>query len=201
MKVLLVLAMMFLGASAHPCPHTFADNSTVKLLENYVIEQCTGHAAWYKLGSYCIKHFNQMLDYTSAENHCKSVKTGAHLVSTHNAEENNALDEFTQWSSRQNPRIWLGGYALTDPSQASNFLWTDGSNMDFSAWIQEPKQPSGDGRCMEMNLFETGKWNDKPCSQKNFFVCAFKPDGGCPRVEDTDRLEPEVSQLNPMTDE
>ncbi|XP_064816367.1 lectin-like [Oncorhynchus masou masou] len=201
MKALLVLVVMFLGASAHLCPKTCADNSTVQLRRNYAIEPCTGHVAWYKLGSYCVKHINQMLDYTSAENHCKSVKSGAHLVSIHSAEDNNAVDEFSQWSSRHNPRIWLGGHAVNDPSQASNFLWVDGSDMNFSAWIQDPKQPSGDGRCMEMNWLETGKWNDKPCSQNNFFVCAFKPDGGHPRVEATDRLEHEVSQLKPLTDE
>ncbi|XP_020317949.2 lectin [Oncorhynchus kisutch] len=117
MKALLVLVMMFLGASAHLCPKTCADNSTVKLRENYAIEPCTGHVAWYKLGSYCVKHINQMLDYTSAENHCKSVKSGAHLVSIHNAEDNNAVDEFSQWSSRHDPRIWLGGHAVNDPSQ------------------------------------------------------------------------------------
>uniref|UniRef100_A0AAZ3NV60 C-type lectin domain-containing protein n=1 Tax=Oncorhynchus tshawytscha TaxID=74940 RepID=A0AAZ3NV60_ONCTS len=137
---------------------------------NYAIEPCTGHVAWYKLGSYYVKHINQMLDYTSAENHCKSVKSGAHLVSIHNAEDNNAVDEFSQWSSRHNPRIWLGGHAVNDPSQDSNFLWADGSDMNFYAWIQEPKQPSGDGRCMEMNWL--GKQGITGCGWNCGWNCA-----------------------------
>ncbi|XP_071244260.1 snaclec rhodocetin subunit beta-like [Salvelinus alpinus] len=175
MKVLPILAMMLLGTSAMVL--NSLNSTEPKRVSGKVKDflHCPGHSTWYKLGSKCVKHFKEELDFQSAEDFCHSQKGKAHLISIHSALENENVDVFAQRFSRNSPRIWLGGFTVSNPLQPHRYLWTDGSPMNYYSWLQNPRQPSGDGQCMEMNWQGKGEWNDKPCSQTNYFLCAFIP--------------------------
>uniref|UniRef100_A0A8C8FGI5 C-type lectin domain-containing protein n=1 Tax=Oncorhynchus tshawytscha TaxID=74940 RepID=A0A8C8FGI5_ONCTS len=156
MKVLPILAVMLLGTSAMVLNGL---NSTEPRQVSGKVKDfphCPGHSTWYKLGHKCVKHFKEELDFQSAEGFCHSQKDKSHLISIHSSQENKDVDVFAQTFSRDSPRIWLGGFTVSDP-------------------LQNPKQPSGDGQCMEMNWQRKGDWNDYPCSKTNYFLCAFIP--------------------------
>ncbi|XP_029544500.1 echinoidin-like [Oncorhynchus nerka] len=175
MKVLPILAVMLLGTSAMVLNGL---NSTEPRQVSGKVKDfppCPGHSTWYKLGHKCVKHFKEELDFQSAEGFCHSQKDKSHLISIHSSQENKDVDVFAQTFSRDSPRIWLGGFTVSDPLQPHRYLWTDGSPMDYYSWLQNPRQPSGDGQCMEMNWQRKGDWNDYPCSQTNYFLCAFIP--------------------------
>ncbi|CAB1328108.1 unnamed protein product [Coregonus sp. 'balchen'] len=117
MKVLPILAMMLLGASAMVLNglNSTEPKRVSGKFKNFL--PCPGHSTWYELGSKCAKHFQEQLDFTSAEAYCRSQKDKSHLISIHSSQENKDVDVFAQTFSRNSPRIWLGGFAVSNPKQ------------------------------------------------------------------------------------
>ncbi len=68
---------------------------------------------------------------------------------------------------------WIG---LFDPDgclmgEPCDFVWVDGSPLGFSLWAAgEPNNTGGGEHCAELN-FQTGQWNDVPCSNSRVVVC------------------------------
>ncbi|CDQ57736.1 unnamed protein product [Oncorhynchus mykiss] len=119
MKVLPILAVMLLGTSAMVLNGL---NSTEPRQVSGKVKdfpQCPGHSTWYKLGHKCVKHFREELDFQSAEGFCHSQKDKSHLISIHSSQENKDVDVFAQTFSRDSPRIWLGGFTVSDPLQVA----------------------------------------------------------------------------------
>ena len=84
-------------------------------------------------------------------------------MSIHNREEERFLAGLTSGTTR----IWLNGRKT-----AGKWQWSDGTPWNYQNWA--PKQPSGDGTCMELMTSKSPKWNDRGC--KNLgndmnFVC------------------------------
>ncbi|XP_071383007.1 C-type lectin 9a-like [Centroberyx affinis] len=129
MKTPVVLAMiMFLGVSAQP----------------------PSGQGWSIVGRFCVKHFKEKVDFTTAERNCEGAEEeGSRLVSVKEGHENNDLDEYVQNVSPDDTRIWLGGFTVLNPHTGDDFLWLDGTTMKYTNWY--PGEPSGDGNCMEMN--------------------------------------------------
>ncbi|KAG9330489.1 hypothetical protein JZ751_024203, partial [Albula glossodonta] len=127
---------------------------------------------WYKVGSYCVKHFKGPVNFGVAESNCARQAPGGHLVSLHNEEENSAVHCIIMKYSASSPRTWMGGLQI--PS-TKTYIWTDGSPWDYQAWVPgEPKQTNSE-HCVEMNWKENEKWNDVKCLEELGYVCAFKP--------------------------
>ncbi|XP_059410408.1 lectin-like [Carassius carassius] len=131
---------------------------------------------WYKVGSVCVKYFNNSLNFTEAEFSCRAEAPGAHLVSVLNKEHNDELLCFVRRFNPKNLRIWLGAFEFFKSGQ---FIWLDGSRWDYDNWnIGQPSNLyTNTEECVEMNWNETGKWNDRGCNNKENYICAFKLNG------------------------
>lgn len=55
--------------------------------------------------------------FSPTQDFCRSQKGKSHLISIHSAQENEDVDVFAQTFSRNSPRIWLGGFTVSDPLQ------------------------------------------------------------------------------------
>ncbi|XP_050958297.1 lectin-like [Labeo rohita] len=128
---------------------------------------------WYKMDNYCVRYYNQPLNFSDAEFSCREKAPGAHLVSVHNKKHNEILLDIVKKFNPNNLRIWLGAFELF---QSGKFLWLDGSFWDYEIWTTgEPTNIyNSKEECLEMNWKETGRWNDDACSYKKNYICAFK---------------------------
>ncbi|XP_050958298.1 lectin-like [Labeo rohita] len=128
---------------------------------------------WYKMDNYCVRYYNQPLNFSDAEFSCRKKASGAHLVSVHSKKHNKILLDIVKKFNPNNLRIWLGAFELF---QSGKFLWLDGSFWDYEIWTTgEPTNIyNSKEECLEMNWKETGRWNDDACSYKKNYICAFK---------------------------
>ena len=118
----------------------------------------------------------------------------ADLASIHSEEENNFLLNIigSTWT------VWVGGLR-TCPDGCKEFEWTDGTQMDFTAWhkvqpdhtvyyiisfifLNYCNSKGGAENCMEMNWHHQGSsgWNDISCdrSDRGRFMCKKSNRGG-----------------------
>jgi hypothetical protein len=65
--------------------------------------------------------------------------------------------------------VWIG---LSDTAVEGEFAWSDGSPVDFVAWLEEgPAQgPEGDER--DCVLSRPGGWVDVFCEEPRPFICS-----------------------------
>jgi hypothetical protein len=71
----------------------------------------------------------------------------------------------------------VGGwfFGLSDQVTEGTFVWPDGSAPSFTAWGEgEPNDAGGLEDCAELG-FETGLWNDLPCTDLRAYVCEAVP--------------------------
>ncbi|RXN06654.1 lectin-like protein [Labeo rohita] len=105
---------------------------------------------WYKMDNYCVRYYNQPLNFSDAEFSCREKAPGAHLVSVHNKKHNEILLDIVKKFNPNNLRIWLGAFELF---QSGKFLWLDGSFWDYEIWTTgEPTNIyNSKEECLEMN--------------------------------------------------
>ena len=51
---------------------------------------------------------------------------------------------------------WIGLY-----HNGSTWIWADGTAVTDTDW--SPGEPTGDGSCVHMDRYGSGRWNDAPC--------------------------------------
>ncbi|KAK9979049.1 hypothetical protein ABG768_012496 [Culter alburnus] len=120
---------------------------------------------WKNFGVRCYKYFSQSVDWITAERSCLSLD--ANLASVHHKPENEFLLSLLPSSST---RSWIGAH---DGIIDGQWLWSDGSEYDFTNWCsKEPNNSGGSENCLEINLSSNLCWNDKACSDKFTYICA-----------------------------
>ncbi|XP_065146180.1 ladderlectin-like [Paramisgurnus dabryanus] len=118
---------------------------------------------WTPFGVQCYKFFPASVDWTTAEKNCQSLD--ANLASVRNTVENNFLLSLIVSPISVS---WIGGH---DAEVAGQWLWTDGSQFDFTTWCTgEPNNYGGKEYCLQMNTNHC--WNDAPCSTTLSYICA-----------------------------
>ncbi|XP_063960387.1 echinoidin-like [Lytechinus pictus] len=157
---------------------------TTTPLEN---DSCPNESWTFYRGS-CYQYFGNKLNFLEALSFCRSLTNQQScpidLVSIHSLEENdfaaqlcyNNTDcvESTLPFGFSAPCFWIGLY---QPVPESDFVWSDGSPVNYTTWSQgEPSNGGGTEDCThyyfvsrtESNGF---KWNDYSCSGNLSFVC------------------------------
>jgi len=92
----------------------------------------------------------------------RCVDLGASLATLHSSTENDEV-----FAATSGVNAWIG---LTDAERELDWVWHDGTPLDFVAW--EPGQPNdlGDEDCGHMRA-EAATWNDDECTGTHAFVC------------------------------
>ncbi|XP_028447359.1 galactose-specific lectin nattectin-like [Perca flavescens] len=102
---------------------------------------------WTQFGSRCFSFYSETKTWIDAETFCQTA--GGHLASIHSDEENTFLKDYINQVTGANTQAWIGG---SDAVQVFTWLWTDGSNFDYTSWAAgEPDDAGGKEKCLEMN--------------------------------------------------
>nr|XP_033479020.1 asialoglycoprotein receptor 2-like [Epinephelus lanceolatus] len=121
---------------------------------------------WVKLGSSCYYVSTEQKTWTESRKECQSK--GADLVIINSEEEQKFVIKFDK-------RIWIG---LTDQDEEGVWKWVDGTALTAKYWYapqpDDGGQPGVKEDCAEMYVKSSDpllKWNDIPCSHRNYWVC------------------------------
>lgn len=118
----------------------------------------------------------QVLHYCAALHSFKEARVlcmgrGADLVVIHDAALNTALA--TALAKLEDPAGQLWWIGLADEVVEGDFGWIDGSDDDFTAWLEgEPNDFEGGEDCTTIVNGTGGLWSDRPCADKHKYVCA-----------------------------
>uniref|UniRef100_A0A3P9HM49 C-type lectin domain-containing protein n=1 Tax=Oryzias latipes TaxID=8090 RepID=A0A3P9HM49_ORYLA len=139
---------------------------------------------WLEFGEFCYKPFGDRKTWQDAQRVCRDL--GAELVSIMSMKEQS-------WVETTN-NLWTG---LNDLLVPGMFTWSDDFEVTFTYWAPgEPNNHNGFSEdCVEM-LYETGRWNDKSCSELNNYICK-KPKAHypAPSVQPTQYGCPQVGEV------
>ncbi|XP_056423932.1 pulmonary surfactant-associated protein D-like [Hyla sarda] len=101
--------------------------------------------------------------YDVAKSTC--TMAGAQLASPQNSDENQAVLAIrTQYGVSP----FLG---INDIMTEGTFRYSNGEVISYTNWAPNEPNQSGAENCVEM--YETGKWNDRSCGEKRLVICEF----------------------------
>uniref|UniRef100_A0A674JXQ2 C-type lectin domain-containing protein n=1 Tax=Terrapene triunguis TaxID=2587831 RepID=A0A674JXQ2_9SAUR len=103
-------------------------------------------------------------NFDSLKQRCSQA--GGQLASPRNAAENAAIQQIVVL---YNKSVFLG---INDIQTEGRFTYLNGENIVYSNWqTREPNNDKGIEDCVE--VYSSGKWNDKSCGEKRLIVCEF----------------------------
>jgi microcystin-dependent protein len=141
--------------------------------------------------------------YKEAEDICKKerLRTDLYtprLISIKSATEQEYLTNFVFNTSGVKVNVWIGARRL--PENGNEFVWNDGSVIDFDNWVEgSPTKEIGRG-CVEMqsrltrrfsNISDSnlrginGKWRDVTCESGNYVICQKLQAWSFPKLQQT----------------
>ena len=123
------------------------------------------------------KFFKKWMTWREARKECERM--GGHLVIVRNAEQNKFLRSLVRGSGID--AAWLGA---TDQVTEGQWIWLDGTEMDYNAWDVDWNQPDNrsreDGRAENFVILvvsREGRWLDQPLEgEKGWhpgFICQW----------------------------
>ncbi|XP_037126884.1 ladderlectin-like isoform X1 [Syngnathus acus] len=124
-------------------------------------------AGWTKLDTRCFIFQNESLNFRLAETVCNIL--GGNLVSIHSQLENEVVRHMILAGAGSFARTWIGLY---DRIVDGDYLWTDGSAVDFFDWAPGRPTMNNNQDCVEINFPNNDQWNDRGCGRRQPFVCA-----------------------------
>ncbi|XP_037118790.1 ladderlectin-like [Syngnathus acus] len=124
-------------------------------------------AGWIQLDTRCFIFQNEPLNFRLAETVCNIL--GGNLVSIHNQLENEVVRHVILAGAGSFARTWIGLY---DRIMDGDYLWTDGSEVDFFDWANNRPTMNANQDCVEINFQNNDQWNDRACRGRLPFVCA-----------------------------
>ncbi|KAM9810216.1 ladderlectin-like isoform 1-T3 [Syngnathus typhle] len=124
-------------------------------------------AGWTQLDTRCFIFQNERLNFRLAETVCNIL--GGNLVSIHSQLENEVVRHVILAGAGSFARTWIGLY---DRIEDGDYLWTDGSEVDFFDWANNRPTMNPDQDCVEINFPNNDQWNDRRCGGRLPFVCA-----------------------------
>ncbi|XP_050816630.1 pulmonary surfactant-associated protein D-like isoform X4 [Gopherus flavomarginatus] len=103
-------------------------------------------------------------NFDSLKQRCSQA--GGQLASPRNAAENAAIQQIVVL---YNKSVFLG---INDIQTEGHFKYLNGENIVYSNWqTGKPNNESDVEDCVE--VYSSGKWNDKSCGDKRLIVCEF----------------------------
>ncbi|XP_078664783.1 sushi, von Willebrand factor type A, EGF and pentraxin domain-containing protein 1-like [Branchiostoma floridae x Branchiostoma belcheri] len=104
---------------------------------------------------------------TFSESEEKCAAGGGTVVTV---KDQHVQDFLVQLLSVSNKDVWIG---LTDRDVEGQFMWSDGSQLAYSAWA--PGEPNGDitKNCVHLWPLANFRWDDMPCGRNNYYICQY----------------------------
>ncbi|XP_061825996.2 galactose-specific lectin nattectin-like [Nerophis lumbriciformis] len=117
---------------------------------------------WTQLDKRCFIYQKNARTFTDAESICNLL--GGNLASILSALEYATVLQVIKLKEDPIDDTWIG---LHEALEADTFLWTDGSDFDFSAFNAD----NDAGDCVEIESSDE-LWDNETCDSDNPFVCA-----------------------------
>ncbi|XP_039671321.1 galactose-specific lectin nattectin-like isoform X4 [Perca fluviatilis] len=121
---------------------------------------------WTQFGSRCFNFNIGPKTWPDAETFCQSA--GGNLASIHSDAEHKFIRNYIKQVTGSYRHSWIGG---TDAVKEFTWLWTDGSNFDYTSWNAGEPNNLGGENCLEMN-WGGENWNDAGCTYQASSVCS-----------------------------
>jgi len=119
--------------------------------------------AEFETGNKCLKYFPERVSFYEAHRNCSNLPGRAYLSMPKTKE----MCEYIHTGYRQ----WLG---LSDLDYDGNWVWSDGTSLDWSAWgPDEPNYHGWKAFCVQMKT--SGEWKDAGCNQRFPYHCEADP--------------------------
>ncbi|XP_071824781.1 macrophage mannose receptor 1-like isoform X2 [Apostichopus japonicus] len=123
-------------------------------------------AGWNLFGNSCYYSDTSRADWVTSEAYC--VSNGAHLVSINDGDEQSYISTRVGGIGVNS---WIG---LRDLGTTGNFVWSDGSSLDFINWSSgNPNYNSGVDACVAALVEDSkeGEWDDQNCAVSRPYIC------------------------------
>lgn len=108
------------------------------------------------------------VDWANAESHWVSQKDN--LASVQYLDEHYIINNLIKSYDPAESPTWIG---LSDTHKEGRWMWSDGSQVDFTHWNGEQPDNDQDTEDCVLTYWPGGmQWNDLTCSNLFAFVCA-----------------------------
>nr|UMW88260.1 C-type lectin [Vipera transcaucasiana] len=114
---------------------------------------------WSFYEGHCYRVFMKDMNWADAEKFCRKQVSGGHLVSFHSSEEVDFMISLA-YPLLIADLVWIG---LSDFWKECNWEWSDGVQLDYKAWSDEPN-------CFTAKTTDN-QWIRRDCSRTYNFVC------------------------------
>jgi hypothetical protein len=151
----------------------------------------------------CFKLIRKWATHKEAEDICKEERLQTdlytpRLVSIKSATEQEYLTNFVFDKSGVQVSVWIGARRL--PENSNEFVWNDGSVIDFTNWVEGSPTEEIGRDCVEMqsrfmrkfsNISDSnlrginGKWRDVICESGNYVICQKLQAWSFPKLQQT----------------
>nr|XP_057934022.1 galactose-specific lectin nattectin-like [Doryrhamphus excisus] len=121
---------------------------------------------WIQLNDRCLHFVGAEFSFEIAETFCNIL--GGNLVSIHSRLENEMVRHLIMTETGSFEPSWIG---FNDLDLEGEFVWTDGSTVDFTDWANNRPRTNANLNCVEIN-FRGETWNDRGCRAGRPSVCA-----------------------------
>jgi hypothetical protein len=118
--------------------------------------------------THCLFFISTLTAFWDAEKICRDF--GGHLVAIHNQFDNIFISQEANGAFTDQTEFWIGA---TDLNTSPNWVWLDGSSMDFEDW--DTGEPSTlPGYNCAFGQTAGGKWKADDCLKEKPYVCSVK---------------------------
>ncbi|XP_057693235.1 lithostathine-1-beta-like [Corythoichthys intestinalis] len=122
---------------------------------------------WTRLDCHCYIYQPDARMLADAESVCNIL--GGNVVSIHSSLENAfVLELFEEGRDEDDSALWIG---LHDTFNENEFLWLDGSDVDFTAFDEDSGEPDDSTSGCVSLAQDDGEWDTDPCSTDYPFIC------------------------------
>uniref|UniRef100_A0A6Q2ZL62 C-type lectin domain-containing protein n=1 Tax=Esox lucius TaxID=8010 RepID=A0A6Q2ZL62_ESOLU len=116
---------------------------------------------------HCYKLIQEKMGWTDALNYCQ--KEGGTLAAAHSINEYQLLLSMVKKTQDISAYAWVG---LNDLDEEGKYVWTDGSNADFSWADGAIEQQYGEEDCVALNSYKGAEgFDDIKCNDGCTFIC------------------------------
>ncbi|XP_027034627.1 asialoglycoprotein receptor 2-like isoform X2 [Tachysurus fulvidraco] len=120
---------------------------------------------WKRFGS-SLYYFTDLKNWTESRQDC--IERGADLVVINSKEKQDFIVNELQGS-----RKWIG---LSDREEEGTWKWVDGTLLTNGHWGYSQPDNKENEDCAEIGLPERHNWNDRPCFEKQGWICEKRGD-------------------------